>query len=149
MKKIIFFFLIVSLASCKEGKTYFVKFDDVNGLKKGAKVTTKGMEIGTVEDLKLRNDKVIATVMIDPEVQIGKDSKFNVAGLNFFSGPSLKIEMPEKPEFIYKAGDTLPANSSPDMFNSIVDSAFNTFAKPLLDSMINNINITVSGDSSK
>lgn len=59
----------------KKGYELTAVFDNVSGLeKKGASVQMAGVEIGTVEDIRLHNGKALVTLRIRPDVKLPVDS---------------------------------------------------------------------------
>jgi phospholipid/cholesterol/gamma-HCH transport system substrate-binding protein len=59
----------------KKGYVITAVFDNVSGLeKKGASVQMAGVEIGTVEDISLRNGKALVTMRIHSDVKLPVDS---------------------------------------------------------------------------
>ena len=64
------------------GDTYQAYFADASGLHKGNVVQVGGIRAGRVQDLQLKDGKVLVTFEVDHGVEFGKDSRASVEVLN-------------------------------------------------------------------
>lgn len=66
-----------------EGYRLVVRFPSAAGLDKGASVRVAGVEVGKVDDIELDNNMARLTLLIDPEVKVGRDftAVLNTKGL--------------------------------------------------------------------
>ena len=136
--KILTFILVAlfSFKSClKDDNKLHVIMDDASGLENGSKVTCKGLEIGKVSDLKIVNNKIIATVNLKSDFQATKGSVAQVDIDNIFGRKSLVLLPSENTEFLAN-GDTIYAISGNKL--SILE---NIVKKGDLDSLMNGIQL--------
>jgi phospholipid/cholesterol/gamma-HCH transport system substrate-binding protein len=56
-----------------EGYTLTVSFDSAAGLDKDSSVRVAGVEVGSVQEIRLKDHKAHLTLLIDPDVKIGSD----------------------------------------------------------------------------
>lgn len=56
-------------------RSYQLEFAQAAGLKAGDEVTVAGVPVGTVDDLELAGDKVIATMRVKEDVSLGSESR--------------------------------------------------------------------------
>jgi phospholipid/cholesterol/gamma-HCH transport system substrate-binding protein len=106
----------------KKYNTFFAVTDNVEGLVKSTPVTLKGIQIGTLEDLKFYNgiDKTLIVLNINDEFVFSKDSKIKIYGGNIMGGKSVAIVPGNSPEMA-KDGDTLTIMKMPGMFDLVND----------------------------
>jgi phospholipid/cholesterol/gamma-HCH transport system substrate-binding protein len=74
------------------GDDYQAYFADASGLHKGDVVEVGGIRSGRVEDLQLKDGKVLVTFEVDHGVQFGKDSKASIEVLNLLGEKYLNLE---------------------------------------------------------
>jgi phospholipid/cholesterol/gamma-HCH transport system substrate-binding protein len=106
----------------KSYNTFFAVTDNVEGLVKSTPVTLKGIQIGTLEDLKFYNgiDKTMIVLNIDKNFVFAKDSKVKIYGGNIMGGKSVAIVPGTSPEMA-QDGDTLSIMKMPGMFDLVND----------------------------
>lgn len=79
-----------------EKKLVTVAFDDVDGLEIGAPVRFMGVEIGSIKQLDLKNDKVDVTFSLkNPDFQIPDDSTVTIQFTGLVGSKTLEIEPPK------------------------------------------------------
>ena len=102
--------------------TYYTILDNVEGVVQSTPVTLKGIQIGTVEQLKFYNglEKTMMVLNIDSHYRFPQDSKVKVYGGNIMGGKSVAI-IPGKEEIMAKDGDTLAVMKMPGMFDLVND----------------------------
>jgi len=106
----------------KSYNTYYAVTDNVEGLVKSTPVTLKGIQIGTLEDLRFYNgiDKTLIVLNIDDDFIFSKDSKVKIYGGNIMGGKSVAI-VPGTSRQMAKDGDTLQVMKMPGMFDLVND----------------------------
>jgi phospholipid/cholesterol/gamma-HCH transport system substrate-binding protein len=73
------------------GDTYQAYFADASGLHKGNMVQVGGIRAGRVQDLQLKDGKVLVTFEVDHGVEFGKDSRASVEVLNLLGEKYLDL----------------------------------------------------------
>jgi phospholipid/cholesterol/gamma-HCH transport system substrate-binding protein len=73
------------------GDTYQAYFADASGLHKGNMVQVGGIRAGRVQDLQLKDGKVLVTFEVDHGVEFGKDSQASVEVLNLLGEKYLDL----------------------------------------------------------
>jgi phospholipid/cholesterol/gamma-HCH transport system substrate-binding protein len=73
------------------GDTYQAWFADASGLHKGNMVEVGGIRAGRVQDLQLKNGKVLVSFEVDHGVEFGKDSRASVEVLNLLGEKYLDL----------------------------------------------------------
>lgn len=68
-----------------------VEFTTVSGLNNGDIVTVSGVKKGFVDNISLMNNKAIATLSIDNDIQLFTDALFSVAMLDLMGGKKVEI----------------------------------------------------------
>ena len=99
------FALSTQVGNLKYGKndnvyTIKAKLPNVNGLVKNAKIKSRGLEIGYIEDLKLNINDVILTLKINNNVQIPKESSLSIEQESLLGVKYLNIRFSNTNEFI-------------------------------------------------
>ena len=104
----------------KSYNTYYAVLDNVEGVVQSTPVTLKGIQIGTVDDLKFYNgiQKTMMVLNIDSHFNFAKDSKIKVYGGNIMGGKSVAI-VPGTSNNMAKDGDTLAVMKMPGMFDLV------------------------------
>ncbi len=106
----------------KSYNTFYSITDNVEGVVKSTPVTLKGIQIGTVEDLKFYNglEKTMVVLNIDDDFVFSKDSKVKIYGGNIMGGKSVAI-VPGTSAQPARDGDTLAVMKMPGMFDLVND----------------------------
>ncbi len=106
----------------KSYDTYYTITDNVEGVVKSTPVTLKGIQIGTVKDLRFYNgiEQTMIVLSVDNDFKFAKDSKVKIYGGNIMGGKSVAI-VPGKSSQMAKDGDTLQVLKMPGMFDLVND----------------------------
>ena len=140
-------FQIKSLESFKErGYIIYALVGDASGLSKKSRVKMRGVKIGIIKDMKLENDSVKLTLLINRGVKIPIGSIVSVAQDNVLGGKYLKI-IPSNSTVYYKPKQVIKkyinTASMEDVMNNI-NSAVNDIRV-----LINKINNTLDENTTK
>ncbi len=110
-----------------EGSTYtlYAEFENVSGVKAGAEVQIAGVTVGSVTALRLsKDDFAIATLKLDKEIRLAKDSMASVKSQGIIGDKLIQIT-PGGDEEMYQAGDVIvDTESSVDLESLISKFAF-------------------------
>ncbi|RKX70076.1 hypothetical protein DRP53_06145 [candidate division WOR-3 bacterium] len=96
------------------GTTYFATFADVEGLRPGARVSMRGIEIGQVEALELKPEFVLVRLRIDPKVTLTTGAKAKIRAFSYLGGER-HIEIVPGDGSPLSSGDTIPGLASPSL----------------------------------
>ncbi|MCW5204248.1 outer membrane lipid asymmetry maintenance protein MlaD [Desulfobulbus sp. US2] len=110
-----------------EGSTYtlYAEFENVSGVKAGAEVQIAGVTVGSVTELRLgKDDFAIATLKLDKDIRLAKDSMASVKSQGIIGDKLIQIT-PGGDEEMYQAGDVIvDTESSVDLESLISKFAF-------------------------
>lgn len=126
MKKILFFFLVLLIASfsncSKKHYTIVALFENVDAIESGADVRIKGLPVGKVTDMTLFRNKISITLTFPNSVNIPKNSKFEIDN-PLVGSPWINIEPSEDNHYLQTL-DTVIGSSqkSESIFNYGADS---------------------------
>lgn len=82
----------------KRGQTITLHFKDANEVSKGSMVRMMGVDIGYVDDVRIRQDHVDVTLQTYPEaLQIPSGAMFTVLFTGLAGSKSIEIELPDTP----------------------------------------------------
>ena len=90
--------------------TYYVKYQNVSGLNKGAKVILNGLEIGSVTDRKFSSaayDEVLVTLAIDNIIILNDSTEAMLAKPDLLGGVEIRLIMHPGGDNLLTSGDTL------------------------------------------
>jgi phospholipid/cholesterol/gamma-HCH transport system substrate-binding protein len=73
------------------GDTYRAEFSDASGLHKGNMVQVGGMRAGRVQDIEIKDGKVVVSFEVDHDVEFGKESSASVEVLNLLGEKYLEL----------------------------------------------------------
>ncbi len=96
------------------GYTLTIMLNNVRGLHKGDPVTMLGMEVGKVQDMTLREDKVAVTVWIDHKFKFPIDSSAKLQSTSVMGGKCIEFQPGASKEY-FKKGDILVGEYKPEM----------------------------------
>ncbi len=90
--------------------TYYVVYNNIDGIVKSTPIFFKGLKVGQVEKLSLiRTDsanKIMATLLVDDKIQLSKSSEAKIVSLDLLGGKVISLIIPSLLNPI-KKGDTL------------------------------------------
>lgn len=112
--KLIFILLLsfFSFKSCMQEKSVlYVKMDNAYGLKANDAVVCKGVEVGNVEDVQIKNNQVIATIELKQDYKPTKGTIAKVKMENFLGKKNLEL-FPTENTILLANGDTISAKNS-------------------------------------
>ncbi len=135
--------------------TYYAEFDNVEGVIKSSPVMLKGIQIGTVNDLKFKNgiSRTVMEINIDQDIKFSKNSQVKVYGGNLMGGKSIAI-VPAANGEVAKNGDTLVSYTTPGLFDLVNDKVtpLQDKLEHLLsssDSLVNALNKVLNPETQK
>jgi len=106
----------------KKYHTYYTVLKNVEGIVTSTPITLKGIQIGTVKDMRFVNgyDQTLLVLDVDSDYKIPRDSKVKIYGGNIMGGKNVAI-VPGTLSEQAKDGDTLAAQTMPGMFDLVND----------------------------
>lgn len=123
-------------------RTFFVNYDNVEGLTTASTVTINGMTVGKVHHITLQEQgKLLVELMMTEEVDIPKSTRAVIYAPGFISGKQVALEINYNDSDLAQDGDFL----QPGTLNGLLDGLgekVDPLAKKL-DSLLYNVNILV------
>ncbi len=120
-------------------RTFYVKYDNVEGLAKSAAVTINGLTVGKVQDIEFENNKggLVVKFSLEDDFEFSKNSTVRIYSSGLIGGKSLGIFPEYDRTNQAKSGDTLQGD--------IEDSMLAAVSKALgpLEKKVNNTLATV------
>lgn len=110
---------------------FSVAAHDKYNLQEEAKIQYRGMEIGRVEKIERLDDShFIYHCSLQPEIQVPKDSKFQIKAIDVFGKQILDVEFGKHKEFL-KAKDQVSLNTKEELFQVQNDPILNDWVEKL------------------
>lgn len=123
----------------EKGRTFYVKYDNVEGLAKSAAVTINGLTVGKVQNIDFANQKggLIVKFTLEDDFEFSKNSTVRIYSSSIIGGKALGIYPEYDRNNLAKSGDTLQGD--------IEDSMLAAVSKALgpLEKKVNNTLATV------
>ncbi|TKS56834.1 MCE family protein [Mesohalobacter halotolerans] len=92
----------------ENSRTFYAVYDQVEGLSPSSAVTINGLQIGSVTDIKIRNDaKLVVTMNIKNSFSFSETSIAEIYGGDLIGGKSIAIVPDFENNINAKSGDTL------------------------------------------
>lgn len=92
----------------EDSRTFYAVYDQVEGLSPSSAVTINGLQIGSVTDIKIRNDaKLVVTMNIKNSFPFSETSIAEIYGGDLIGGKSIAIVPDFENNINAKSGDTL------------------------------------------
>jgi len=123
-------------------RTFFVEYDNVEGLTTASSVTINGMVVGKVHHISLRDQgKLLVELMMTENVDVPKSSKAIIYSPGFIGGKQIALDINYNDPELAKGGDYLQAGSLTGLIDGLGEKV-DPIAKKL-DSVLYNVNILV------
>lgn len=130
------------------GNTYYVKYDNVNGLSSSKPVTVKGLRIGRVDDIRIIDDVTpiyfVATIKLDKKISFSKNTIAQIHEPGMMSGAEVRLLLDYEGTMAVD-GDTLIGDLKPSLLSSMGDDLQLDQTKNKLDSLMVAVNAAASG----
>lgn len=108
MKLLPLIFLVLFLSSCQYKNVYYLRADNVDGLKVSDGVEINGLEVGKVDDLIVEPDgKILITLKLQNNVKIRQGSTFAIQSKDLLGTRFVNITISDTKAYI-TPGDTMP-----------------------------------------
>lgn len=128
-------------------RTFYIEFDNVEGLAPSAPVTISGLTVGKVTAITLHHQtaKLTVEIQIKSDFPISKSSVVNLYEPGFIGGKQLQIIPNLEDQTPAESGDTLKSGVVPGMLSAVSDKLAPVQKKVELvlvsaDSLIHNLN---------
>lgn len=123
----------------KKDKSYFVKYQNVEGLAMAAPVTINGLVVGKVENITFAEKKgwLLVEFSVDGDIEFSKSSIVRIYSAGLIGGKSLGVFPDYTSTEVAKPGDTLSGESEDSMMATV------TKALGPLETKVNNTLATV------
>lgn len=121
------------------GNTYFVIYDNVNGLSTSKPVTVNGLRVGRVDDIKIVDDVTpiyfIATIKLDRKINFSKNTVAQIHEPGMMSGAEVRLLLDYEGSLAID-GDTLKGDLKPSLLSAMGDDLELDQTKSKLDSLL-------------
>ena len=77
----------------KDGKTVYFHLNDATGIRAGTPIMYKGLKVGEVSDVSMKNNAIISKVLIYHEYEIPDNVRFNVKQSGFVGQKFVELEI--------------------------------------------------------
>lgn len=131
----------------ENARTFYVKYQQVDGLATSAPVTINGLQVGTVKSIDFLDSSgdLLVTFKVDNDFDFAKSSVVEIYSSGFISGNNLGIIPDFKNNDMAKSGDTLIGRVKPGMMDGLMETLdpiqsglVQTLAK--VDTLLDNVN---------
>jgi phospholipid/cholesterol/gamma-HCH transport system substrate-binding protein len=102
--------------------TLYAKFSDVAGLPDKSMVKLSGVEVGKVKKIKIKGSKVIVHLAIKDEVEIYRDSVFEIGSTSIIGSKYLQITQGHRHFGILKSGEYVTGKESPPLDKMVTET---------------------------
>lgn len=139
----------------EKSRTFYAVYDQVEGLNKSSAVTISGLQVGTVIDIKIREDaKLVVQMNIRNDYQFSKSSVAEIYGGDLIGGKSIKIEPDFANKTMAQPGDTLQGKIELGLMDLVNDKLSPLQQKiedgvSSVDTLLNSINYVMNDDAKK
>jgi phospholipid/cholesterol/gamma-HCH transport system substrate-binding protein len=126
-------------------KTYYVFYNDIDGLTVSNPVVINGFSVGRVNDIVLdqeHNNRIKVELQIDKEIVLGDSTQAFLSSVDLLGGKSIVLKLGRNSR-IYESGDTLAGSKEKGFIQVLGDKATPVISN--LDSTILKIN-AILGD---
>ena len=135
-------------------RTFFVKYNNVEGLAVGAPVTINGYQVGKVLDIEFLNGNgdLLVTFSVEKEFNFSKESIVEIYSSSFIGGNNLGIKPAYDPNNVAKPGDTLKGEIQQGILDQVTGKLAPLEAKvestlTSLDTLLISVNEVLDKDS--
>ena len=142
----------------KNHRTFFVEYNNIQGLKKSSSVTINGLQVGRVVDVMFnkspeKKGKLVVELMIENDFEFSKKSIVKIYSASLMGGQSLAI-IPSYEGDLAISGDYLDGEVESDIFSTVGEKLNPLQAKlenviVSADSLLLGLNQTLTIDSRK
>ena len=107
----------------KSHRTFFVEYNNIQGLKRSSSVTINGLQVGKVVDIKFNSNpekkgKLVVELLIENEFEFSKKSIAKIYSASLMGGQSLAI-IPSYEGDLAVTGDYLNGEVESDIFSTV------------------------------
>ncbi|MBT0608710.1 MlaD family protein [Aequorivita echinoideorum] len=123
----------------EKNRTYFVKYDNVEGLSKSAPVTINGLSVGKIRNITFENQQggLVVEFTVEEDFDFSRSSVVQIYSTGLIGGKALAIYPEYDANDIAKSGDTLQGDVEDGMLTAV------TKALGPLEKKVNNTLATV------
>jgi len=139
----------------EDSRTFYAVYDQVEGLSTSSAVTISGLQVGTVIDIRIREDaKLVVEMNIKNDYPFSKSSIAEIYGGDLIGGKSVKINPNFEDKTYAQPGDTLMGRIEPGLMD-IVNKKLSPLQQKIedgvssVDTLLNSINYVLDEDTNK
>ncbi len=125
-------------------RTFYVNYDNVEGLTQASTVTIKGMVIGKVNNIAIGDDaKIVVELAINSPIAIPKSTVAEIYAPSMLGGKQIALVVDHADNNLAESGDFLKPNEKLSIIDGLSGKADPIMTK--LDSVLQNVNQLVAG----
>ena len=104
-----------------KNRTFYVKYQNVEGLAKSAQVTINGLDVGKVQNISFANKTggLVVEFTVESDFEFSKNSIARIYSSGLIGGKSLGIFPQYDPNNVAKSGDTLSGEVEDGMLSAV------------------------------
>ncbi len=109
----------------RKSRTFYVEFDDINGLLNTTPVEVRGYQVGQVTEIKFSDNKassVIIAIRIDNDIDIPSNTIVQIYETDMLGSKGLRLLIPDSYTSLAKDGDTLTGELSPTLQDKLEEA---------------------------
>lgn len=123
-------------------RTFYVEYENVEGLTTASSVTINGMVVGKVHSISLKEQgKLLVELMMTEDVDVPKTSKALIYSPGFIGGKQIALDINYKDATLAQSGDYLNGGQITGMIDGLGEKVDPIAQK--LDSVLYNVNVLV------
>jgi len=126
----------------KKTNTYYVVYDDVDGLMPTSHVFMKGLKVGSVENISFieKSEQFLVKIGIKDTYRLPRHSLAEISSTDIMGNKAIKIIFSRETQYM-RSGDTLVAGAATGMVATLMEELLPL--KNKLDTLVGSLNITV------
>src|SRR5690606_18594299 len=125
-----------------KARTFFVEYDNVEGVTTASSVTINGMVVGIVQHISLKDQgKILVEILMTDKVEIPKSTKAIIYAPGCIGGKQIALDINYNDNQMAKSGDYLIPGTLTGMIDGLGEKIEPITQK--LDSVLYNVNILV------
>ncbi len=106
----------------KANNTYYVVYNNVEGIVKSTQVTINGLAVGQVSDIKMLNrgdaSKILLTILISSDIKLPKQTKATITGTDLLGSKVISLNLSTNSEYLNNK-DTITAGAEESLTSTI------------------------------
>ena len=126
----------------KSTNSYYVVYDDVEGLTPTSHVFIKGLKVGNVESISFKDEsyQFLVKIAMKEKYRLPRHSTAEIFSTGIMGGKAIRILFSKETQFM-RSGDTLKAGAAAGLIGALTEELIPL--KNKIDTLVSSLNITV------